>query len=251
MDCPECGSFNSSLDAECGECGVRLKAQDCPICDLTNPPTALWCDCGHEFVPGSLSGAQPKRGRSKRGRSRSTTAAEAPSEQPAIMRCRACGFVGEVVWGKRRTTPMRVVLWLLVAFVAVGWAPTCAVMGETAAPLWLVAAVAMAILFVMSAVGDFGKEVFAKCPACLAELGQLQPHEQVVLPRQPQPPLAPPADSGWECNCGTDNRAGAKHCKACGKRKPSTKRKCKQCGAANDRDARFCDECGTDMMPLA
>lgn len=76
------------------------------------------------------------------------------------------------------------------------------------------------------------------------------PVPSTVAPQLPASPAVPIPSAGWDCECGSTNRGGAKHCKACGKHSPSTKRKCEHCEAVNERDARFCDECGTDMGTL-
>ena len=45
-------------------------------------------------------------------------------------------------------------------------------------------------------------------------------------------------------HCGTENEAGRKFCKECGRRLSLV---CPACGAANSADSKFCGECGATL----
>ena len=95
---------------------VRLRGRygdimTCPSCGLENPPSAQYCDCGHEFVPGSKPKASAPQ---SQGRCCPKCKAFNPltnrfcetcgglmqkKKSPAVFGCLGClGLIGFVVW---------------------------------------------------------------------------------------------------------------------------------------------------------
>jgi hypothetical protein len=169
-----------------------------------------------------------------------------------ILVCRACGYSGPVITGRRRLLAFNVAWWTLLGVLTIGMVPTCALLGKGPAfGLLVVGSIAFAAITVLELTAGLGKEVIAKCPACLAELGSLSGLD--VRSRLPQPAEPAVADT-WACACGTTNRLAAKHCKSCGKPKnppqppPAPEEvECAECGTTNDGDAKFCEACGVEF----